>query len=104
VTAIFDLVRDAVLHKRQVVARYQNHKRVLCPHTLGYKQGKEQCLFYQCGGTSTSGLGPMGSPDNWRCIRLAGLTEVAVQDGEWFTCDNHTKRQTCIDHIVAEVT
>lgn len=98
-----DLVRQAIQQRKQVVAVYQGHRRVLCPHVVGYKNGHEQALFYQCGGTSSSGLGPMGSKENWRCIPLAMMSDVTIQDGEWFTCTQHTQRQTCVDHVVAEV-
>src|SRR5262249_33922766 len=30
--------------------------------------GQPRALCYQYGGESESGLGPIGSPDNWRCV------------------------------------
>src|SRR5438128_7726400 len=77
----FQIIYDAIVNKQQIVAEYLDHTRYLCPHVLGYKNGREQCLFYQFGGTSESGLGPDGSPENWRCIPIAGLTDVRVLDG-----------------------
>ena len=44
-----------------------------------------------------------GADKNWRCIPIAGLTIVAVRDGEWHTAYNHSKPSTCIDVIDIEV-
>jgi hypothetical protein len=100
----FELVWDAIVKKKRIEARYKGHPRLLCPHILGYKEGKEQCLFYQCGGTSASGLGPPGSSRNWRCIPLDGLDEVELRDGAWYTAHNHASRpQNCVDQIVIQV-
>jgi hypothetical protein len=62
------LVREAIRAKKQIVAVYKGHRRILCPHAVGYKNGRVQGMFYQCGGESSSGLAPMGSDKNWRCI------------------------------------
>jgi hypothetical protein len=101
---LFELLWDAIVKKRQIVTRYKGCPRVLCPHVLGYKNGKEHCLFYQCGGTSNSGLGPVGSSQNWRCIPLDGLDEVSARDGSWYTAYNsRTRPQTCVEQVVIEV-
>jgi len=100
---VFRLIHDAIVNKKQVMAEYHGHVRYLCPHVLGYKRGRAQCLFYQFGGTSESGLGDAGSPDNWRCIPLDGLSGVSVLDGDWFTAPAHSHAQTCVSQIVAAV-
>lgn len=98
-----ELVCEAIRSKKQIVAIYQGHERVMCPHAVGYKNGKLQGLFYQCGGSSSSGLSPVGSPRNWRCIPLAAIQEVSMQEGEWATCSEHSSRQTCVDQVILEV-
>ena len=103
-TAVYAMIREAILNKRIVLATYHGHRRTMCPHALGKKRGREQALFYQFAGTSSTGLGPVGSPDNWRCIPLAGLTNVSVTDGDWHTGRNHSRPQTCIDIIDVQVT
>jgi hypothetical protein len=101
---LFRVIQEAILKKQQVVANYHGHTRYLCPHVLGYKRGRAQCLFYQFGGTSDSPLGGIGSPDNWRCIPLDGLTDVSVHDGEWHTAPtHHSHGQTCVGQVVAVV-
>lgn len=99
------LIRQAVLEKVSVEAMYQGHKRLMSPHVLGRKNGREQALFYQFGGTSSSGLAAAGSPNNWRCIPVGLLTELRVLDaGEWATGPNHSRPQTCVSEIDVEVT
>ena len=97
----YALIRDAIVSKKIVTATYQDHHREMCPHVLGLKNDRRQALFYQFGGTSSSGLDPDGSAKNWRCID--DLQNVVVVDGEWHTAPNHTRPQTCVDEIDVEV-
>ena len=97
------LIRQAILNKDQVIATYQGHHREMCPHVLGRKGGRSQALFYQFGGTSSSGLGPPGSGNNWRCIPLAGLSNVSTRKGQWYTAPTYSREQTCIEFIDVEI-
>ena len=100
----YEIVKNAIEKKLVVTGYYKGHYREMCPHVIGYnKQGKEQALFYQFGGTSSSGLGPAGDPENWRCIPLAGLTDARSAGGSWHTAPNHTRPQTCVATIDMEV-
>jgi hypothetical protein len=58
-------------------------------------------LCYQYGGESESGLGPPGSPANWRCIALEELSEVELIQGPWRTAPNRSRPASCI--AVAEI-
>ena len=100
----FLLLRKAIEEKKQVVADYNGHRREMCPHTLGWKRGREKALFYQFGGSSKSGLEPIGSPNNWRCVFVDNISNVQIQAGPWFTASNHSRPQTCIDEIDREIT
>jgi hypothetical protein len=99
----YELVKDAILNKRQIIAVYNGYRREMYPHTLGWKGDKQHCLFYQFGGDSSSGLIVSGSDKNWRCIPIDKLENITVQDGEWHTAGNHSLRQTCVDQIDVEV-
>ncbi len=99
----YELIREAILNKRQVHATYHGHRREMCPHALGTKNGRKQALFYQFGGTSRTGLGPIGSSDNWRCIPIAWLSDIAISDGPWYTAPDHSRRQTCVGTVEVEV-
>jgi hypothetical protein len=97
------MIRDAIRNKQQVLATYDGHQREMCPHVLGSKNGRQQALFYQFGGSSRSGLGAPGSSANWRCIPITGLRDVSVRTGAWHSAPNHSRPQTCVDVVDVEV-
>lgn len=99
----YELLKQAILKKQQVIATYDGFHREMCPHTLGYKNGRAHCLFYQFGGQSSSGPIIPGSDKNWRCIPVDRLSNLVIQDGPWHTGTRHTRRQSCIDVIDVEV-
>lgn len=105
--SVYELIREAILHKRVVVANYRRDTlgvRFLCPHAIGTKNGTKQAIFYQFAGGSETKLGPTGSLDNWRCMLIEYMEDVAIVDGDWHTADNWNRdRQHCIDVIDAEV-
>jgi hypothetical protein len=99
---LIDELRDATRNKRAVTATYRGHARRLCPHVLGRKGGRWQCLFYQSGGGSASGLGPAGSPGNWRSIPLEDLTDLEVVGGRWGSAPEASRPEGCIDVVHAQ--
>jgi hypothetical protein len=106
VTEAYIVIRNALLNRQQVVATYHGHPREMCPHILGTKDGREAGLFYQFGGSSSSGLGPYGSPENWRCMFIDELQDVTVRDGRWHTARSFElgfEVQSCVDWIDVQV-
>jgi len=94
----YNVIRDAVLNKKQITCYYNGHNRFLCPHTLGTKNGVQQCLCYQFAGTSESGK--MG----WKCITVSKMQSVSSREGEWHTNPSqHSQSQTCVDNVDVEV-
>ena len=65
---IYELIKDAIINKKQVYADYDGYPRELCPHVLGTKNGVPQALFYQFGGSSSRGL--KGDRSDWKCMIL----------------------------------
>ncbi len=97
VEGIYRLVWAAVANKRPMSAIYKERPRLLCPHRLGRNQaGQRRMLCYQYGGASESGLEPMGSPANWRCVVLEKLRAVELLEGSWKTAPNHSRPATCV--------
>jgi hypothetical protein len=96
----YSLLRDAVLSRRRVIAFYEGYERHFCPHVLGTKQGEWQVLGFQYAGGSRTGLPPEGQ---WRCMRVQGLTQVRVANGDWRTGTGHSRPQTCVDVVDVEV-
>lgn len=74
----YEIVRHAIENRQQVRATYGGHVRDMAPHMLGTKTGVPHGLFYQFAGTSEVGLAPPGSPRNWRCPLIEGLSDVSV--------------------------
>jgi hypothetical protein len=100
----YSTIRTAILGKKHVVATFQGHVREMCPHVIGTKGGRERALFYQFGGTSSSGPIIPNSPKNWRCIPIEGLSNISVRQGAWHSGVNHSQPQTCVDEIDVQVT
>ena len=99
----YEVIKEAIEGKLQVVVEYDGQVRELCPHAIGAKNGRSQALFYQFGGGSKSRAIIPGSPQNWRCLPVNGLKIISVQPGEWHTASNHSRPSTCIDVIDTKV-
>lgn len=100
----FRLLQQAIEEGRNVSATYHQHHRLMTPHTLGWKDGREQCLCYQFDGTSKSRSHfPPNSPSNWRCVRVEDLHDIQLAGGDLKTCDRHTQPQTCVDDVLVEL-
>jgi hypothetical protein len=97
-----DLLMQAIEEKKQVVCTYDNYPREMCPHTMGIKNktGLRQVISFQFGGGSSRGLPPGGE---WRCMRVDEITNLQLREGPWHTGPNHSRPQTCVDQIEAEV-
>src|SRR5580765_5616801 len=94
---IYRLVWAAVASKRPIKAIYKERPRLFCPHRLGRNRADQiRVLCYQYGGESESGLEPMGSPANWRCVVLEKLSRVQLVEGSWRTAPNHSRPALCV--------
>ena len=94
---IYRLARTAVANKQPIGAIYHRLPRLFCPHRLGRtRAGQPRALCYQYGGESESGLAPIGSPANWRCIVLEKLRAVVLLEGSWKTAPNHSRPASCV--------
>ena len=95
-SSTYELLADAIRNKKNVHASYKGYYREMCPHVVGYKNGRQNGLLYQFAGESSSGLESVGSPKNWRCVPVEELTQVEIVDGPWHTAPNHSRPQTSI--------
>src|SRR5215475_13757756 len=94
---IYRLVWTAIASKQPIGAIYKGRPRLFCPHRLGRNRVKQlRVLCYQYGGESESGLAPIGSPDNWRCVALEKLRRVELLEGSWRTAPNHSRPASCV--------
>ena len=99
----YDLIKQAILQRKQVTAIYDGRYRELCPHRLGTKNGRQQCLFYQFAGDSSSGPIVDGADGNWRCLPLDGLVDIHLRDGDWHSAANYVNPGSCLDEIDFDV-
>ena len=91
---IYRLIWTAVAGKQPISAIYKDRPRLFCPQRLGRNRAQRlRVLCYQYGGQCESGLAPMGSPENWRCVALEKLPKVKLLDGCWNTVANIPVRQ-----------
>ena len=100
VASNYELIRRAIIERWQVSAVYKGKRREMCPHALGYKNGREQALFFQFGGESSSGLLDGGQ---WRCLLVAELDSIELREGEWHSRGGHSRPQSCVDVVDVEV-
>ncbi len=97
---VYLLLKTAILGKICLSARYRGYLRLLCPHILGRNSEDEmRVLAYQYGGSSASGLEPVGSPANWRCISLEKLTDVRFNEDRWIVPPNYSRSQSCVTAV-----
>lgn len=95
--ALYRTVYKAVKGRRPIAATYHDLPRLFCPHRLGRNsKGERRVLCYQYGGESETGLGPPGSPSNWRCVALEELSKLKLLRGPWRTAPNHSRPAHCI--------
>jgi hypothetical protein len=94
---LIDELTGATRNRRAVTATYRGQARRLCPHVLGKKGGRWECLFYQAAGGGDSG--PSG---NWRCIPLEDLTDLEVVGGRWHSAPEGSRPPGCVDEVRAQ--
>src|SRR3974390_568778 len=97
VEEMYRLIWTAIQNRRPIRAIYNKLPRLFCPHRLGRNRlGEPRVLCYQYGGESESGLGPIGSPENWRCVVFEELGRVELVNDSWQTAPNHSPPATCV--------
>lgn len=99
-SSLFCIIESAMKAKNQIVCMYNGFVREICPHTLGWKNGREKVLGFQFAGESSKGLPPDGM---WRCMFIDEIQNLSVREGAWYTSGPHTQRQTCVDEVYFEV-
>jgi hypothetical protein len=91
-------VLHAALHQRRAVrARYHDHLRVLCPHALGWKNGRPKALVYQTAIIAIIATTTTHDPRGWRSLFVDEIYDAVITDDCWHTADNYTPNTTGID-------
>ena len=86
----YTLFRNAILSEQQIVCRYDGRFRELCPHVIGTnRRGEEVVLAWQF--------------PQWRCLKLAGVSNARAREGRWHEGGSHRTTQTCVSDIDLDI-
>lgn len=80
-------------------ARHHGHERILCPHVLGWHNGRAKALCHQADGTTSHGPLPSEPTQRWRTLFIDEIEDPTILDGPWQTADNYTHHPLGIDVI-----
>jgi hypothetical protein len=96
----WNVLHQALDQRRAVRAVYHDRLRVICPHALGWKNGRAKALVYQ-----TAILGPhTHEPRGWRSLFIDDIHDVALSDDPWNSAANYTPHTTGIDTLAVAIT
>jgi hypothetical protein len=102
------LLNTALQTRRPVEVYYHGRCRLICPHALGWHNGRAMVLGYQTGGQTSTGALPTDPRKRWRCMYLDHIDRVVDADSAsaWQTADNYNHSQPfpVIDHVAIAIT
>jgi hypothetical protein len=99
----WEVLEQALTERRAVRAGYHGHERVLCPHALGWKNGRAKVLAYQSGGTTSIGALTPSTRQRWRSMFVDEIEHPTITDDRWETADNYSPDSNCIDEVAVQV-
>ncbi len=97
------MIQDAIEFKQQVIGSYNGYRLEMCPHALGFADGRERAVCYQFGGDSVQQELSMDPMEKWICVPLDDLVIHDVRDGQWYTGAYPVYYQTCVHTLTFEV-
>ena len=83
------LLVEAITGQRRVAASYHGHERLLCPHVLGWRDGRAKLLAYQVGGETSAGRLAALEGERWRSMFVDEIEGPLVVVGPWRTARNY---------------
>jgi hypothetical protein len=97
-------IEEALRARRPVELSYHGRRRLICPHALGWKDGRPMVLGYQTGGQTSTGMLPADPRKRWRCMFVdeVGQVVAAGPPSAWGTADNYNWSHPF--HAIDEVT
>jgi len=84
-------LETALRARRPVQVSYHGRERLICPHALGWKDGRPLLLGYQTGGQTSTGALPADPRQRWRCFFVDEIDHVlpAAPASSWGSADNY---------------
>lgn len=75
----FDLIKKAIVEKKQLTLQYHGYTRNMCPYVLGFnKNNKERALALLVRNTPSGWLAA-----GWECLDLDHVWKVEFAEGDW---------------------
>ena len=95
---MYRLIWTAIANRQPIRAIYKDVPRLFCPHRLGrHRLGQtSRPVLSVRRRERVRGLGPMGSPENWRCLVFEKLRRVERVSDSWRSAPNHSRPATCV--------
>jgi hypothetical protein len=94
--------------RRPVQVSYHGRCRLVCPHALGWHNGRAMVLGYQTGGQTSTGTLHPDPRKRWRYMYLDEIDQIvdAEPNSPWQSADNynHSKPFPVIDQIATAIT
>ena len=98
------ILEQALIERRPVQATYHGHQRLLCPHTLGWRNNRPKVLAYQADGTTSQGTLTPNPHQRWRSMFIDEIQNATITNHPWQTADNYTPTTNGIDTIHLHIT
>ena len=89
--AAWAVLAESLAARRPVRAVYHGKSRLLCPHVLGWRNGRAKVLSYQ------AGRNPEGS--GWRSMFVDELDDLTLTEQAWETDENYAGAPNGIDIV-----
>jgi hypothetical protein len=100
-------LEGALRSRRPVFVYYHGRRRLICLHTLGWKDGRAMLLGYQTGGQTSTGALPAEPGQRWRCLFVDELKNVVTADkaAPWGAAANYNASRpfNAIDYVSVTV-
>ena len=95
----------ALQTRRPLHVTYHGRTRLICPHALGFHNGRPIVLGYQTGGHTSTGTLPADPRKRWRWLYIDEVDHVLPADpaSPWQTADNYNHTRP-FPHPIDEIT
>jgi hypothetical protein len=100
-------LETALRQRRPLRLAYHGRQRLVCPHALGWKNGRPMLLGYQTNPSAHTTLAPTDSRPGWRCMYIDEIASIdtASPDSAWDSADSYNPARPfpAIDHVTIAI-
>lgn len=99
----WSVLERAIQQRHRVRLGYNGRDRLVCPHALGWKNGRVVALVYQCDGMTSEGPIATSPRQRWRSLFLDDIEHAGMASGVWQSADNYSLDTILMDTVVVAV-